>query len=611
MLYIALDYYLLNYESRKAYLNSVGQVDGFSGFVQDLEDLFNQDPLMYSKALYLDILNDKLDQIGRIPGPVKPVKTERIFINDVKIKSGVTISSIDMSNIKLQNSFPRRTMIFIYKKAYYDRNGDYHEISGYLDQPLSSFRFEPGMEANLEAFEVGSQLSTVSASMSSIDLASSTGPINLPVNESSEFLAEYEVVVLGAGDDNSLDRNLSPTEISAREDLNVETYALDYLLPTLLDIGGNKNLLPPFGSSKENALYNAVLPVLEANPTVLEAIKNHEFKTASEILLPELYGDIRLSNELRELLKDVYDILSDGGNLPETFVQSNELIETGHPRFELIMEAMYKNMNFDEKTNVGMLRTEAKDVEHWIVNSIDAEVNLIPQEVDVCLGQATEIRTSLQTFFEPEVESIEYHWSTSNQFGGRVQDIENDPNNFGTSIVTSSNIISYISVALASELGNGDNLETVSVVVYAKDLSTGALSEIGRDEMQVNNLRNCTSFYVPFTKEVLINELTTLACGNNTEYFLGHPTFLATFEAVENAVSYKGKIKRMDGTFGNEFTMTTITDVGNGVLEYRLGVGPIVIYSTCNQAAAQAEQQDRLDYLETVGHQGVEVTPVF
>ena len=48
-----------------------------------------------------------------------------------------------------------------------------------------------------------------------------------------------------------------------------------------------------------------------------------------------------------------------------------------------------------------------------------------------------------------------------------------------------------------------------------------------------------------------------------------------------------------------------------GMLKYKLGVGPIFIFSTCNQAEAEQEQQNRLDYLDEVGHQGIEITPVF
>jgi hypothetical protein len=233
-----------------------------------------------------------------------------------------------------------------------------------------------------------------------------------------------------------------------------------------------------------------------------------------------------------------------------------------------------------------------------------------PKEANVCLGESLTLKTSLVTFFDPEVEEVEFHWKTSNNYGGRVQDINNDPNNFGVSIITKTNEVSYISAALESELGPGDNIETVSVVAYYKNKETGELSKAGQDFIKVNNKKGCVSFFVQFTKEVKITTSTTLLCSGDTEYRLGHPTFIATFKAVEGAKSYKGRTKRKNGTFSNEFPLTGISEEGDQ-LTYRLGVGPIVIYSTCNESDAREEQQSRLDYLDEVGHQGIEITPVF
>lgn len=614
MLYMALDYYLLDEAVKPPFLNSVRQIAGFDGFVSDLETLFASNPTMYQDGDYLDALKAKLDQIGRLPAPGRTTSTDdtedRIFINDVKTKSGLTISSLSADEVQLQNSFPRRTEVFVYKKSYYDRDGNLVEDANYLDTPRERFRLKPGEVNDIVDFPVGSQLSQVTTQMASNDLASTSDPISLPVNEASEFVADYEMIIIGSGSENELDRDLTDAEQAARDELNIEAYALDYLLPTILDIGGNKDLMPAFGSSKEVALLAAVRPSIELNPTVLAAVKNHEFKDASEILLPELYGDIRLSNELRDLLKEVYNILSDGGNLPETFVQGNELIETGYPRFQLIMQAMTANMVFEEKTNQGFIRTEAREVESWVISSIDAEVNMVPQETELCLGEATEIRASLITFLEPEVEEFEFHWTTSNEYGGRVQDINDDPSNFGANIITSGNIVSYISTATESQLGSGSNPETVTCVIYTKNLTTGELTEVDRDEMTVNNIKGCVSFYVPFTPEVRINEFTSLLCNNDTEYSLGHPTYVATFTAVEDAVGYRGSVKRADGTFAAEFTMSNIAEDGD-TRTFRMGVGPIEVFLTCSEQEALEEQQERLDYLEEVGHQGIQITPIF
>lgn len=608
MLYYAFDYYLLSApNARKVFLENVRNMPQFQEIVSVMEKLFAEDPLMYSKGTYLT----KYD-LNKIQASVitEPLRLKRLLIDGKQTRSGITVSKIDSVNVKLQNAFPRRTKVFAYKKMYYDRNGNPHNITGYTENPVAEFDFEPGKKMNIETLEVGSKLAQVNAQSASVDNLSESEPIHLPVNASSEFLATYELVVVGSGALNSIDRDLSAREKEAYENLNVKTYALDYLLPTILDIGGNKNLLPPFGNEKETALLNAVLPQLESNPDVFNAIKENDFKAASETLLPELFGDIRLSNDLRSLLTNVYNVLSDNGTMPNTFVQNHELTETGYERFKKVMEAVYKNMNFSSKVNIEILRTDAKSIESWTVNSIDAVVEMSPKEANVCLGESLTLKTSLVTFFDPEVEEVEFHWKTSNNYGGRVQDINNDPNNFGVSIITKTNEVSYISAALESELGPGDNIETVSVVVYYKNKETGELSKAGQDFIKVNNKKGCVSFFVQFTKEVKITTSTTLLCSGDTEYRLGTPTFIAIFKAVEGAKSYKGRTKRKNGTFSNEFPLTGISEEGDQ-LTYRLGVGPIVIYSTCNESDALEEQQSRLDYLDEVGHQGIEITPVF
>jgi len=609
MLYYLLDYYLLPESGKKAFLADVKKMAGFSDLVDVMSGLFKSDPLMYSKGTYLPKLTEKVSQISAIN---TSAQLKRLFINGENTKSGITVSKIDSVHIQLKNSFPRRTKVMIYKKLTYDRNKNLNNIPGYQNYPVTSFDFEPGKKMQIDAFEVGASLSQISTQSAMAENTSTSEPVELPLNKSTEFVAEYEVVVIGSGELNSIERNLTELEKEANEQLNIKSYALDYLLPTLLDIGGNKDLLPSYGSDKETALFNAVSPVLEANPQVLSAIKSNDFKTASETLLPELYGDIRLTDGLRTLLSGVYGIVSDNGTLPNTFVQSHELTETGYQRTKKVMEAMYKNMNFKSKHSITMLPTDAKTVESWIIDAIDAEVELVPKEAEVCLGDAISIRVSYLTFYEPSEEDIEYHWNTSNKFGGKIQDINGDPNRFGATLVTTSNEVSYISTATASQLGESDNIETVTVVIYTRNKKSGELSEVGRDAMKVNNKKTCTSFFVPFDKEVEIAEVKeTLICNMGTMYSLSVSYFVAKFTAVDGAKSYRGRIMKKDGTYADEFAITNLSDLGNDVLEYKLAVGGIRILQTCNESEALNEQQKRLNNLDEVGHKGIEITPQF
>ncbi len=600
MLYFGLDYYLLPNSAKAAFLKGVRQTSIFNGLKDEVEQLFINDPLMFTKGSYTSALTAALDQLSTNKGSNH--MANRIFFNDETTKSGVTLSAIDSTRIQLQNALPRRSRVLIYKKSITDRDGNEMEIPNYTDTPFENFELEIGKLNEIENLNFGSSLAQISAQQASIDNASSTGPILLPVNPVTEFVAEYEVVLIGSGQPQDEARNMTMAELEIYGNLTKRTYILDYFLPTLLEIGGNRSLLPPFGSAKQEALFNAISPILEQYPDVLDEVADNEFKSASNILLPALYEDIRLSNDLRTILTDVYNILSGNGDFPNTFIQSQELIETGYPRTRFILRTIDRNIKASNPfANFAGLDTAAFNFESWLVQSIDAVVDMQQDNVELCLGEATELRVTAITSFEPEVEEFEFHWSTSNEFGGRVQDIGGDPNNF----------VSYISTALESNLGSGNNPETVTVVLYFRNKNTGELSEAGRDTMTVNNIKGCESFFVGFTQEVEIAENPEdLGCGGNTEYRVQGGRFVARFAPVENAVSYTGRILRKDGTFGNEFSFVP-NDIGNGLVEFFTAIEVTNILFTCNRQQAEERQQELFNRLEEIGHQGIEITPVF
>lgn len=256
ILYYALGYYLLPDSAKRTFLEGVGQAQNFPQFIEEMKHIFVNNSLMFSEGSYEVVLQDLLEQLTS--KNVSGIEN-RIFFNDVSTKSGVTLSSVDSTNIILQNSLPRRASVVIYKKSYKDRNGDSFEIPNYTSNTFENFELEAGQANRIEALEVGNSVQQINAQQASIDNAVKTDPILLPVDPMSEFIAEYEVVIIGSGQRNSDERNMTEGEGEIYGEINKKTYVLDHFLPTLLDIGGNKALLPGFGSDKENALYSAVM----------------------------------------------------------------------------------------------------------------------------------------------------------------------------------------------------------------------------------------------------------------------------------------------------------------------------------------------------------------
>lgn len=608
MIYFGLDYYLLDDSIKAIFLERVPSVRGFNELVEQVQALFDADPLMYHKGNYMDVLNSSLEEI--VSG-IADRSTNRLFVAGEATKGGLTVTKLDSVNAEIIQMVPRRTQLFVYKKAIFDRSGVEQQLDGYLDTPFMDMELKPGKKNQIAELEVGTALHRVIAQNSSIDNASSSGSFTLPVDISREFIAEYELTVVGPGAPEARERDMTSLEEEAFMELSKKSYVLDYFLPTLLDVGGNRSLLPPAGDDREGELYSLVSALLGQYPEVMDHVMENDFKAATKAFLPALYGNTRMSDDLRAILLGVYGLLAEGSNAPQTFIQSHELIETGYPRTQYILEAVDRNIAIkNHYKNFGDLKTEANQMELFSVSSIDAVVELGPDNRELCLGESMTLSLSLITGYDSEVEEFEYHWNTDGTYKGRVQDINGDPSNFGTSIITKNRTVSYISAAVESELGGGANRETVTVTIYTKHLTTGELTKVGEDSVQVNNIKGCTSFYVSYSREVAIGERSNSSCSGGIEYSVGTATFVTGFAAVEGAVGYQGRTLRKDGTFTNWFNLNT-EDEENGWIEYISGVGSVNLFSSCSEEAALEEQQRRYEYLEEVGHQGIEVQPLF
>ncbi|MBC8767751.1 hypothetical protein H4O18_07080 [Arenibacter sp. BSSL-BM3] len=481
MLYFGLGYQLLPEEIKKPYLRAVQQVAGFSDFVSNIETLFGNNPLMYTEGTYQSILNAKIDEIS-----TKETidLTARIEVDSGDTRSGITVSDVDAFNVQVQNSYPRRAHTFVYKKSSTDENGNVTQLPNYTAKAVSDFKLAPGgRNSGLQDGSASIQQQCTVAAKSNIENTTTSGSINLPLEE-GELSAEYELVVVGPGTGASGNsRDFTPAERAKFEQLSKEAFILDNFLPTLLDIGGNKGLLPKVGSAKEGALVNAVMPYLEANPNVLAQVLENDFDAASKDFIPFLYEDIRQSNDLRELLKNVYDVV-DGGEFPNTFIQSQELIETGEARLKALTSIIDRNINsYNNKCNNFRMK-DTSNFESWTVKSSDGKVKVGPECLVILLDEVGDITVQVTADLE-NGQTLEYEWRTSGTFSGRIQDINGDPSNFGTSVTTANRTISFSSAALNSELSDGDNIENVTVTAYVKN-ANGTRDEVGSDEMKVN-----------------------------------------------------------------------------------------------------------------------------
>ncbi|MGB3150268.1 MAG: hypothetical protein WBB27_06350 [Maribacter sp.] len=481
MLYFGLGYQLLSDNVKPPYVNAVQQIDGFSNFISEIETLFTSNPLMYTEGTYESVLNTKINEIT---AKETIDIAARIEVDSGDSRSGITISAVDASNIQVQNSYPRRAHTFVYKKSSTDLDGNETQISNYTSSPLTDFKLEPGgTDIGVQNSGITIQQQCNAASQGINENSVTSEPLNLPVRD-DELSAEYEVVVVGPGTRiNSYGRNFTAAEQTKYEELSKEAFILDKFLPTLLDIGGNKGLLPPVGDTQETALVNIVLPFLEANTDVLALVINNDFDAASKDFIPFLYEDIRQSNDLRQILTGVYNTIN-GGDFPNTFIQSQELIETGEARYKALTRIINNNINSNNNKCNNYRLNDSESFESWGVKSSNGKVKVGPELLNILFDEVGDISVEATVDLE-EGQTLEYDWMTSGTFGGRIQDINGDPSNFGISITTTEKTVSFSSVALEADLGSGDNIENVTVTAFVK-YTNGSRDEIGSDQMRVN-----------------------------------------------------------------------------------------------------------------------------
>ncbi|WP_273568023.1 hypothetical protein [Maribacter halichondriae] len=478
MLYFGLGSYLQPSEFKKGYLQGVQGINGFQELKNSIEALFVEDPYMYEKGSYLAVIDAKIAELSTIE---YSDLAARVAVDSKDLRSGIQLSDVDDSSMKITNWYPRRGHAFVYKKSFKDEDGNETVLNSSIEGNDMA-DIEVALEPAKAIFTDGSNNKYVQCNQANQFSNTVTEPIDLNLLE-SQSSAEYEVVVVGPGGKANLGRTPTNAEQAKIDELNKESFVLDYFLPTLLDIGGNKDLLPEFGDAKEQELVNAVLPFLEANPDVTSDVLDNNYQEALEEFLPALYGDIRQSDDLRELLKGVYGVLSKTGNSPETFVQGNELIETGYPREKYIISVIDKNIKSSSTTCVNKRIGDSRPMETWDVSVSEGKVKLSAKNGCMQLRGYVDITARVTTELE-EGDELEYEWSTTTQFGGNVNDFQTN----GANITSTKETVTFSSTALNSELSDGNNIETVTVKAFVKNAN--GRSEVGSDEIQVCILKD-------------------------------------------------------------------------------------------------------------------------
>jgi hypothetical protein len=481
MLYFGMFSSLNTITYKRYFVENIASTQAFKDLNTEFEALFKSNKKVFFEGGYTSALNKAILALSE--RDTVDLSLKRADIRGIK-SSGLDLNDIGEKSFTVTNYYPRRTHGFIYKKSYKDQTGNETVINSMVDGndisdkelKIPYIRLADEREDNLQNQVFNFNLCSQGAQY----LAKTSDELNLELAD-GRLSETYEVAIIGPGSGIPAERPLTNKENEKLEQLSIETFVMDYFVPIILDIGGNKDIYSSATLQQADAIIPVVEPILRAHSPSIKAVIENNFATAIDEFLPFLYGDIRLSNDLRNIMTQLYGIISKGSS-PNTFIQNNELIQQGESRYLKLTSAIVRSM----KESVGIacvnsrLESSSK-LTKWDITIYDGLVKLKPEKmVTVPFGEPKDIYA--RTFIDLATgESLEYEWSTTSQFGGILNDYNGQD---ATQFTSKSEKVAFFSNASNLNLGDGDNIEKVTVKVYV--VKGTSRDQLGTATMEVN-----------------------------------------------------------------------------------------------------------------------------
>ncbi|MDX2245155.1 MAG: hypothetical protein SF052_00150 [Bacteroidia bacterium] len=455
MLYYGLQlHYTVSTEERIEAIKKIPSYTQFPGFMAELEKLFLEDPTMIAQGKYLATHIKTVNEITYVP--VIDIRGKQIVVEDPDpTKSGLTVrprSGSDES-VEIANEYQRRAHAFFYKMSYKDMtNTTWNPIPEILPNTPPT-----------------NQLPVLGASVS--------GPQALPL-ESHERSSIWKVRIVGPGGDESISTETTTAEQDKLDDLWLEFFAADLLLPIVLD---NLNQTSSLDLIMPNDI-NRIQPYIDevkalVKPSTMKLVKNGEYiESLKDFRETVLWDSYKLEGLYNKLLQALRAITSNNA------VQAEGDLEDIAEYNQNVLDFTDKVMNGTEKEEISYgideiykkIHLNCNYIDEWTVISKDNDVTITPKHSKV--GVLTNHTLTASTKAELAAgETIEYTWTTSGAYGvfkNGAQEL--------TTVTTSATTINYYG-KVAPET---DNMETVYVTAFIK--SASGTRELGKDTAYIN-----------------------------------------------------------------------------------------------------------------------------
>ncbi|GMQ33899.1 hypothetical protein [Algoriphagus taiwanensis] len=479
LLYLGSRLWLIPGQNAPSFFSKINEVPAGLAWREEFEGLWKQDPLILSKGSFTEPLSGVLKSIMPEPNELDiRAKVSDIQVDAADIRSGIQVFESDLGKISVTNSYRRRAHAFLYKISSKDESGVKTTLIDNLggNTPAKEdFIIDPASAANSLTGILGSLVENIQSEIA----AKTSGPASLPL-EDKESEAEYRLHIVGPGISSTNPK--TEAEFLKLTRLEVETFAIDFMFPLIMEIFGYKGELKEGGIDIKNGRVEAFIEktevYLKASPDVYDEIKKGQYSGALRKAVEKVYAGT-VESKFSDLAWLGFDLMREFGKdyvkgFPKVDPsKSEEVFESAGRVLKVLNSALLAG----DFLRIGLDFRNSRQFEEWTVTARSAKVSLLPAEATVSSRGNKEIKAEIKNLEEEGGDNFPYFkWSTSGKYGY----IQDKKGNKGKEFDSSDKEIIYYSETSASDLPEENNFEYVYLEAYYKN------QLIGRDTTVLN-----------------------------------------------------------------------------------------------------------------------------
>lgn len=453
-------------EVTELFINNAEKLKKATDWFDQFEKLFIQDPLVLSTDRFVRPLNDHVALVTKSEViDIHSNKTSDLLIDANDIRSGLQISEKSLSQFIVTNNFRRRAHGFLYKMKIITEAGEEQVIKddiGIDTKAERDFYIEP--VAGVTSF-VG-ELGKVIEGTAIESFAKQSAPYSIDLAE-NENEATYKLRIVGAGRPYT-NNTKTKDEILQLTRLELETFALDFLMPLIADGVGGRKKQHTFSEGTKVQVISATEQFLKNFPEIYDAMKSGNIRVGVERTLQNFATSEGVAY-LRILAVAGIGIAihEDISDKAEKAVQVVYGATGAITKIIGTIDNIMKNSDFIRLADHIM---SSHQVEEWSIKARSSKVTLSPHESSVVSFKNLEVKAEIKNLAENGDVHPFFEWKTSGKYG-KISDTKGHQ---GTSFESADPAVRYYSNASQASLSDSNNLEYIYVRAFLGSKFIGA-----------------------------------------------------------------------------------------------------------------------------------------